>query len=64
MPAHSGRYISPEFKQLIERHGFRGIESSMRALSRVAGYEFQDGMLGDLGEKYHQSFGSKMTLLL
>ena len=49
MPAHSGRYISAEFKQLLDRHGMRGIESSMRALARVAGYEIKDGILGDLG---------------
>jgi arginine/lysine/ornithine decarboxylase len=42
----------------------RGIESSMRALARVAGYEFNDGMLGDLGQLYHKAFGSRLTLLL
>jgi len=58
MPAHSGRYISLEFKQLIDRHGLRGIESSMRAISRASGYDFKDGVLGDLGSLYHNAFNS------
>ncbi len=36
----------------------RNVESSMRALARVAGYEIKDGMLGDLGERYHKIFGA------
>ena len=40
MPAHSGRFISAEFKSLIDRHGIRGIESSMKALVKANGYDF------------------------
>ena len=58
MSSSCGGYISQEFKSIIERHGLRNVESSMRALARVAGYEIKDGMLGDLGERYHQIFGA------
>ena len=40
MPAYSGRYISAEFKALLDRHGIRGIESSMKALAKANGYDF------------------------
>lgn len=39
MPAHSGRYISADFKRLIDQQqGFRGVESARRAFSRATGY--------------------------
>ena len=56
MPTHSGRYINSKFKALLDKCGMRGIESSRKAFSQVEGYEVKDGVLGDLGKLYHDSF--------
>jgi hypothetical protein len=53
MPAHSGRYINPKFKELLDRYGLKGIESSRRTFAKVSGYKYEDGVLTDMGALYH-----------
>lgn len=65
MPAHSGRYISADFKRLIDQQqGFRGIESARRAFSKATGYSYKDGVLQDMGPLYHEAFSAELSLLV
>ena len=62
MPAHSGRYVNTPFKDLLDKFGMQGVDSSKKAFSDS--YEVKDGWLSDLGELYHRAFNSQMTLFL
>ncbi len=64
MPANSGRFKNLDFKNLIEKYGFRGVDASRKALENVEGLEYRDGVLGDLGDMYHRAFGSQLTFFL
>ena len=66
MPAHSGRYINPKFKAMLDKYGVDKIEGSQRAIRNVSGYDVTEGgVLSDLGGPlYHEAFNSQMTLLL
>ena len=65
MPAHSGRYISADFKRLLDQQqGYWGIEAARTAFSKVPGYSYKDGVLQDMGPMYHQAFCADMTLLV
>jgi len=58
LPAHSGRYVNPTFKDLVSKYGTKRIDGCWLALHNVDGLEFPGARLGDLGDIYHKPFGS------
>ncbi|CDW90756.1 arginine decarboxylase [Stylonychia lemnae] len=65
MPSHSGRYINSDFKGLLDQSNIQGFNrAARRAFNNVQGLEFIDGLIGDLGQLYHDAFSSKLTLYL
>eukprot|EP00347_Sterkiella_histriomuscorum_P007057 403350413 len=64
MPSHSGNYINQDFKALLHQGNVYGVSRAHKAFQNVQGLEFQDGLIGDLGQFYHDTFNSKLTLYL
>ena len=58
LPSHSGRYINPSFRDLIVKYGVKKIDGCWLAMHNVEGLEFEGARLGDLGDIYHNPFGS------
>ncbi|KAL4453679.1 hypothetical protein ABPG74_009575 [Tetrahymena malaccensis] len=62
---HNGRTTSqPRLNKLIETYGFKKVDATWECMQNISGLQFSGSRIGDLGELFHQTFNSKLSLFV
>ncbi|EAR95687.1 orn/lys/arg decarboxylase major region protein (macronuclear) [Tetrahymena thermophila SB210] len=62
---HNGRIISqPRLNKIIQNSGFKKVDAAWECMHNISGLQFSGSRIGDLGEVFHQTFNSKLSLFV